>query len=115
MERSLAFAAKMKTDERIFPFEEETTAAVMFTAMSDDADTGATVNFSVGKKVVSGTREAMVRAAYAQRIPHGKTKEDIANFGHVLPNGGDRPETDAEYAARVVAKYNGRNRIAIGS
>lgn len=101
MERSVAFAAKMKTDERIAPFEEETTAAVMFAAMSDDADTGATVNFSVSKKVCVGTREAMVRAAYSQRLPHGKTKEDIASFsrGHVLSNG-DEPQEEDEAAKR---------------
>ena len=115
-ERAAAFAKDMKVQNRIAPFEEAATAAVMFSAMSDDADLGDTVNFAVGEKAAVGTREQMVRAAYGQRIPHRKTQEYIGTSdfseGRTLGNGGDRPETDAEYAARVVAKHNGRNRIA---
>ena len=109
------FAKDEVRAERITPHEEANAASVMYRAMADDAIVGDTVNFSQSGKPVSGTREQMVRAAYGQRTPHRLGAQQIASFAHALPNGGTTPETDEEYAARVVAKYNGRNKIANGT
>lgn len=108
-ERAAAFAAEMKQQGRIAPFEEPCTAAVMFSAMSDDNDIGDTVDFAVGPKATRGSREQMVRAAYAQRIPHahaaaGRDPADFARGGYrTLDNGGSE-ETPEQKRARLDAR-----------
>jgi hypothetical protein len=108
-ERAKAFAAELKAQGRIAPFEEATTASVMFSAMTDDDVLGGTVNFSVGDKPAAGTREAMVRASYAQRIPHDHGRDLIgtgsgnAQFSRTLPNGA-AGETEDERRRRLDAR-----------
>jgi hypothetical protein len=102
-ERAANFAASEVAAHRLLPHEQDTAAAVMFQALSDDAIAGDAVDFSVGGKATRGTREAMVRAAYGQRRPHQWTEEKVANFGRgrALDNGGGGEETPEQRRARL--------------
>ena len=117
-EKAANFAKDELSAKRITRFEKENAAAMMLMALEADSEKPSTVNFSQSGKPVRGSREQLVRTAFAQRRPQWSDRDEIAGDsadfagGHALANGPDKPETDAEYAARVVAKHNGRNRIA---
>jgi hypothetical protein len=112
VERAANFAAAEVAASRIMPHERDIAEDVMYRALVDDATIGTTANFSVGGKSVKGTREAMQRAAYGQRRPHNLTSPATFGRGGTRTlDGDDGPETDQQYARRVLQKYNGRNKI----
>lgn len=112
-EKSALFAAELKRAGRIAPYEEQATAAVMFSAMSDDAALGDAVNFAVGDKSARGTREAMIRAVYTQRPAHGLAEERLASFGRTLPNGGQEDEADQKRRHDEMLSYTATGRAVL--
>lgn len=117
-EKAALFAAEMRTQGRIAPYEVPLTESVMFAAMTVDArEPGTVASFTQGGKVISGNLEAMIRASYGQREARVYDRPQIAagTGAAALAQFSDAPESDEAYAKRVLAKHNGRNRIGNGS
>jgi hypothetical protein len=107
-ERSATFAATMKGQNRIAPYEEDTVASVMLNMMITDVEAGLagkTVAFSLGKKEVTGSMEQMYASSIKLREVrnYGPQINSAAPDGQVLPHfsGGDAPETPEQRRARI--------------
>jgi hypothetical protein len=105
--QSAAAVAVLKANALITPAAEADLIDLRTELATLDMDLGAPVDFSSGP----ATLTAKLDKVLATLKPHNFARPQLAE-GRTLPNGGDGPESDTDYAARVVAKYNGRNRIA---